>query len=93
MFCSKFNVSLRSLLKRALQCPKNLYSSVLHGPIYPNIINIFDNQLKAQASLFMAQANSLHTSHAFKFLMLLSQQKFLLPSDPFSFLSLFDYPL
>lgn len=60
--CNKFNITLRTFLKQSIHCPKNLYSSILHGPIYPNIVNIFNNQLKAQASLIIAQANLAHTS-------------------------------
>ena len=42
---------LSSVFKQATILPKNIYNSVVHSTIYPNIINIFDNQIKAQASL------------------------------------------
>uniref|UniRef100_U9U2N1 Uncharacterized protein n=1 Tax=Rhizophagus irregularis (strain DAOM 181602 / DAOM 197198 / MUCL 43194) TaxID=747089 RepID=U9U2N1_RHIID len=46
-----------------------------------------------QAALFVAQSNSQHTSNIVNFLILLSQQRFWLPNNPFEFFSLFDSQL
>ncbi|CAB5184954.1 unnamed protein product [Rhizophagus irregularis] len=47
--------------------------SLIHNPIYPNILNIWDSQLRAQASLLNAQINNPITSHLIQFLILTSQ--------------------
>lgn len=91
--CNKINISLQSTFKHSLNLPKNLYNSVLHCNIYPNIVNFFDHQLKVQSSLLVAQANYPHTSNTLKFLFLLTQQKFWLPNSPINFFNLFDKPL
>ncbi|CAB5168428.1 unnamed protein product [Rhizophagus irregularis] len=91
-YCAKLS-RLRSLFKNSLQLPRNTYNSVIHSRIYPHIVNIFDNQLKAQSALFFAQANCPYTSDIIKFLLLLTQQKYNLPFNPFDFFTLFDSPL
>ncbi|CAB4426586.1 unnamed protein product [Rhizophagus irregularis] len=91
--CNKINISLRSVVKQALNLPKSTFNSVLHSNIYPHIINFFDHQLKVQSSLLVAQANNPHTSNTLKFLFLLCQQKYFLPDSLINFFDLFDKPL
>lgn len=92
-YCTKLNSKLGTLFKNSLQLPHNTYNLVIHSRIYPHIVNIFDNQLKAQSSLFLAQANCPHTSNIIKFLMLLSQYQYNLPFNFFDFFTSFDRPL
>ncbi|PKY32761.1 hypothetical protein RhiirB3_451176 [Rhizophagus irregularis] len=91
--CNKINISLRSTIKQSVGLPKNIFNSVLHSNIYPNIVNFFDHQLKVQSSLLVTQANNPYTSNTLKFLFLLCQQKHWLPNSIINFFDLFDKPL
>jgi hypothetical protein len=71
--CNEFNRIIRSIYKHSLSLPKSFFNSVIHNPIYPNILNIWDSQLRAQASLLNAQINNPVTSHIIVFLILTSQ--------------------
>jgi ribonuclease HI len=73
--CNEFNRILRSVYKSSLLLPKSMFNSVVHNPIYPNILNIWDHQIRAQASLLNAHANNPNTSLLIKFLILSSQNK------------------
>ncbi|PKK59981.1 hypothetical protein RhiirC2_794015 [Rhizophagus irregularis] len=84
--CNKINISLRSTIKQSIGLPKNIFNSVLHSNIYPNIVNFFDHQLKVQSSLLVAQANNPHTSNTLKFLFLLCQQKYCIKNKGIMFL-------
>lgn len=90
---NQFNQILRSIFRSSLSLPKNLYNSILYHPIYPNILNIFnDHQIRVQASLINAQFNSRLTSLLMKFLILDPQNKFWSP-DLRNTLSFFSFPL
>src|SRR5688572_6854230 len=66
---------MRSIYKSSLLLPRSIYNTVIHNPIYPNIINIWDHQFKAQTSLFNAQANSPLTKNIIEYLILYSQSR------------------
>jgi ribonuclease HI/exonuclease III len=87
------NRKLRSLYKQIASLPLNIYSSAIHTHLFPHIINVFDNQIQAQASFIHAQANSLLTSQVLKFLLLSTQCKFWSSTFPFQTLTLFNSPL
>ncbi|GBC20790.1 ribonuclease H-like domain-containing protein [Rhizophagus irregularis DAOM 181602=DAOM 197198] len=72
---NEFNRIIRSIYKHSLSLPKSFFNSVIHNPIYPNILNIWDSQLRAQASLLNAQINNPITSPLIQFLILTSQNR------------------
>ncbi|PKY25131.1 hypothetical protein RhiirB3_439939 [Rhizophagus irregularis] len=71
--CNEFNRIIRLIYRYSLSLPKSLFNSVIHNPIYPYILNIWDSQLWMQASLLNTQINNPITSHFIQFLILTSQ--------------------
>lgn len=73
--CNDFNRIIRSIYKSSLLLPRSIYNIVIHNPIYPNIINIWDHQFSSQTSLLNTQANSPITRNIIEYLILYSQSR------------------